>query len=223
MMYVDVCCIVLKDTHCLTLHLDLLIHISTDFIRSLYNGLTVQGILVAQVGAIPEYEDPPDHLSTFYNRAAMLHKLEEVGFKSIHIYDAPHCHFYEPWQILVAFKDGNSKANWSRNSAEIDLALHRRLYRTKSGKSPLRYFDGSTMTTFQVPPKVIETNFCRSSECREFKVMDPKRTMSSQVAWIANQQTSGTLGGMLNLVGSDFDDVNNSSVFYNPVLDRSHA
>ena len=220
MMYVDVCCIVLKDTHFLTLHLDLLIHISTDFIRSLYNGLTVQGILVAQVGAIPEYGDPPDHLSTFYNRAAMLHKLEEVGFKSIHIYDAPHCHFYEPWQILVAFKDRNSKANWSRNSAEIDLALHRRLYRTKSGKSPLRYFDGSTMTTFQVPPKVIETNFCRSSECREFKVMNPKRTMSSQVAWMANQQTSSTLGGMLNLVGSDFDDVSNSSVFYRTTMRR---
>ena len=103
------------------------------------------------------------------------------------------------------------KANWSRNSAEIDLALHRRLYRTKSGKSPLRYFDGSTMATFQVPPKVIETLFCRTSECREFKVMHP-------VSWVVNQ----TLGGLQNLVRGDYEDVSNSSV-YDPVTDRSHV
>ena len=56
--------------------------------------------LVVQVGAIPQHSDPPDELSVFYNRAAMLKKLEEVGFENINVYDEGHFHFYTPWQFL---------------------------------------------------------------------------------------------------------------------------
>ena len=36
--------------------------------------------------------------------------------------------------------------------------------RTKSGKMPLRYFDGPTMTSYQVPSKASENIYCRNSE-----------------------------------------------------------
>ena len=65
----------------------ILISFSTDFIQSIYNGLEMDGVFVAQVGESPDYNDPPDHLSTFYNRAAMLKKLEQSGFQRIHTYD----------------------------------------------------------------------------------------------------------------------------------------
>ncbi|KAL7539833.1 hypothetical protein ACHAXR_009651 [Thalassiosira sp. AJA248-18] len=145
--------------------------IITQFIESLYDGLTEDGIMVAQVGAIPQDSDPPDELSHFYNRAHMLNKLEEVGFQSIHVYDEGHCHFYTPWQFIVAFKDSRLRENWYRNSAEIDIELHQRLHRTKSGKPALRFFDGSTMMNYQTPPKVVESNHCRKGgtalECHD--------------------------------------------------------
>jgi len=134
----------------------------TGFIRSLYNGLTESGVFVVQVGAIPQYEDPPDEMSVFYNRAHILNKLEEVGFQNMMVYDEGHCHFYTPWQFLVAFKNNNLISNWHRTSAEIDIGLHQRLRRTKSGKPILRYFDGSTMRNYQIPPKVVQTNQLRN-------------------------------------------------------------
>jgi len=100
----------------------------------------------------------------------MLNKLEQVGFQKIYSYDESHCHFYEPWQFIVAFKDSSSAVTcWTMSSAaNMEVLLHQRLSRTKSGQPALRYFDGSTMTSFQIPPKVTETNYCRQQECQGY-------------------------------------------------------
>jgi len=134
----------------------------TEFIRTLHDGLAPNGVMVVQVGSIPYWDDPPDEMSDFYNRAHMIDRLEEVGFTSVHSYDEGHCHFYSPWQFLVAFKEDVAKANFERrSSAEIEVALHGRLRKTKSGVPPLRYFDGSVMEGYRIAPKVVETNYCR--------------------------------------------------------------
>lgn len=169
---------------------------SADFIRSLYDGLTANGLvrlfpstgddfchrsnnslkcfdslltfslakIVVQVGELPSHSDPPDELSTFYNRAHMMIKLKEVGFHTIHTYTEGHCHFFSPWQFIVAFKNIHTSVNWFRDEAEVELKLHQRLHRTKSGKPILQYFDGHVMRHYQSPSKVITTNNCRSSE-----------------------------------------------------------
>ena len=101
----------------------------------------------------------------------MISTLEEVGFEKIYSYDeSSHSHFYEPWQFIVAFKDGSSAVTrWTMSSAaNMEVLLHQRLSRTKSGQPALRYFDGSTMTSFQIPPKVTETNYCRQQECKGY-------------------------------------------------------
>ena len=36
-----------------------------------------------------------------------------------------------------------------------------RTLRTKSGNSPLRYFDGATMISYQAPSRTIEDVFCK--------------------------------------------------------------
>ena len=66
-------------------------------------------------------------MSHFYNRAHMIHKLEQVGFQSMHVYDEGHYHFYTPWQMMVAFKNGDKKQSrlgWYRNAAAIEMDLH---------------------------------------------------------------------------------------------------
>lgn len=58
-----------------------ILYTSDVYIRSLYNALTQDGILVAQVGEVPDYSNPADEVGSFANRAIMKAKLEEVGFK----------------------------------------------------------------------------------------------------------------------------------------------
>ena len=72
-----------------------------------------------------------------------------------------HCGFRAPWTYIVAFKSYSTRKRWYANAAEVDLELHKRGIRTKSGVSPFRYFDGATMVSYQVPPKGMETVFCR--------------------------------------------------------------
>jgi hypothetical protein len=93
----------------------------------------------------------------------MMTKLNEVGFQTIHTYAEGHCHFFAPWQFLVAFKNIHTSVNWIQNEAEVELQLHQRLHRAKSGKPMLQYFDGHIMRDYQVPHKVITTNNCRST------------------------------------------------------------
>ena len=129
--------------------------------------LSIQKFVV-QVGELPSHSDPPDELSTFYNRAHMMMQLNEVGFQSIQSYAEGHCHFFAPWQFLVAFKDIHTSVNWFRSEAQMEVQLHQRLFRTISGKPILQYFDGHIMRDYQHPPKVITTNNFRSTakECR---------------------------------------------------------
>ena len=83
-----------------------------------------------------------------------------------------HSHFSAPWSYLVCFKDSKSRASWYKTSSEIEIELHQRLYRTKSGTPALRLFDGPTMIGYQTPSRATETMYCRKEdepwECDEF-------------------------------------------------------
>lgn len=61
----------------------------------------------------------------------------------------------------MAFKSYGTRKRWYANPAEIDLAIKKHSVRTKSGESPLRYFDGATMASYQVPSRTVENVFCR--------------------------------------------------------------
>lgn len=92
---------------------------------------------------------------------------------SLHVYDESHCAFDAPWTLLVALKDPKARENWYRNPAEIELQLQKRILPTRSGGSSLRFFDGATMSSYQVPPSVFQAVHCRQEDTPE----DCKRTM----------------------------------------------
>lgn len=81
------------------------------------------------------------------------------------------CGFGGAWSFVVAFKAYGTRKRWFRNSAEIDLVMMKRGKRAISGANPFIYFDGPTMQSYQVPPRQIETVFCRRRpmplECRD--------------------------------------------------------
>ena len=76
---------------------------------------------------------------------------------SIQLYDEAHSGFGDPWSTLLAFKDLKTSENWYRNAAEIQLQLQKRILPSKTGGSPLRYFDGATMNSYQFPSSAFGT------------------------------------------------------------------
>merc|ERR1719221_2154944 len=137
----------------------------TSFIESLYNGLTEQGVFVVQNGRAKTILDPPEEVGKSRYTVLMMEALVNVGFQSLHTYDEGHSHFYMPWEYLVAFKKSRgSDTAWRRSQSEIEVALHNRIRRTKSGRPALRYVDASTVAQFQLPSKAREVNYCLHKE-----------------------------------------------------------
>lgn len=134
------------------------------YIQSLYNGLTESGILVVQVGEVPTASSPPDEIGAFKNRALMMKQLQEIGFKSIHLYEEGHSGFMAPWSTMVAFKNEETRNNWYRNSAEVDIQIKMRVGKGVTSSPLLKNFDGSTMMNYQVTPKVFETLYCKQQQ-----------------------------------------------------------
>lgn len=99
-----------------------------------------------------QYQLPAEILPTIYSSEPPL-----LIFLS-------HAHFEAPWDILIAFKDYKSRSRWYRSPPEVEIDIHQRLHRTKSGQNPLHYYDGCTMKGHQSPPKASETIFCRKQE-----------------------------------------------------------
>ena len=130
------------------------------FLNAIYEALTDEGVLVLQLGESPHNSDPSEQTNN-KNRHHIMNMIEEVGFQSMHIYEESHCGFGYPWSFLVACKSDKCRYHWYMNEAEIDVQIHYRMMRTKSGSSPLRYFDGATMKSYQDPPKAWETLYCR--------------------------------------------------------------
>ena len=113
----------------------------------------------------------------------------------MHVYEKGHSHFYTPWQMMVAFKNGDEKQSrlrLNRNAAAIEMDLYRRLHITRSGKLPLRCFDGSNMMNYQMPPKVAETTYCQKEEtpleCHEYPGLD-KLGNNDAASLLKNQQS----------------------------------
>jgi S-adenosylmethionine decarboxylase proenzyme len=133
-----------------------------EFLDTLYNSLSDDGILVMQLGISSQIQDPLESISSNEKRHYVLNALESVGFKSLHVYEEGNCGFRWPWTFAIALKSSNSDHLWYRNAAEIDLDITKRLIPTVSGEPALKVFDGATMNYYyQNPGKSTETVYCR--------------------------------------------------------------
>lgn len=135
---------------------------SYDFLKTLYNSLSVNGVIVLQLGEATDYSEPAAQFTKASRREQLINLLVDVGFEAMHLYEDGNCGFNSPWTFLVAFKNQKDDQNWYRNRAQIDIEIHERILRTKSGRPTLKYFDGALMQGYQNPHKVFESVFCRA-------------------------------------------------------------
>jgi hypothetical protein len=139
--------------------------------------MTDNGVIVMQLGESPAFSDPADSTGIDEKRATITRLLEEVGFESIHVYEESHSAFLYPWSYLVAFKAFENRVNWYLAEPQVEVNIHSRILPTKDGKNSLRYFDGATMVSYQIPHKAFETVFCREEpmpeECKHYRGFPP--------------------------------------------------
>jgi spermidine synthase len=152
----------------------------SDFLHSLPNALSENGILVAQVGAEARSSSPAEHLSLNQNRVRFIECLASIGFHAIRDFnDGGHSGFEGPWQIIVAFKNIDTQADWLANPSLIDLKIQSRSLPTIDGQIPFKHFDGPTMQSFSYPSKQSEILFCRGNphvkDCMDGHGFDPER------------------------------------------------
>lgn len=137
------------------------------FLRTLYDALSDNGIIVLQLGMAPNLNSPAEEFSIDSRRDLLTQSMARIGFKSLHTYEEGACGFDAPWAFLVAMKDSSQRANWNRGVAELDYQVYARMKETHSGAPALKFFDSNTMQRYKIPNKSHETVFCRKNPVPE--------------------------------------------------------
>jgi len=148
------------------------------FVQALYQALSWDGILVAQVGEQDSLKEPPAPYSKRRVELAFVDHLKRQGFSAMKHYEEMHGGFMGVWRFMVCFKDIDNVPNWYANQAEVDAALQYRIIRQDDGSWPLHFFDGATMQQYQYPSRIEETLFCRDDAnddmCQAGRGLDPE-------------------------------------------------
>ena len=125
------------------------------FTISLFKALSDDGIFIVQMGQAAEtqHDDASLKIGPTKDTQHFMNTLEKVGFESMTFYDdGGRSGFYAPWIYLACFKSSKSRTSWYDTAAAINIKLHQRIHKTKSGKPTLVYFDGPTMVSYQILP-----------------------------------------------------------------------
>jgi hypothetical protein len=147
-----------------------------EFAAALYNGLTAEGVLVAQAGeAAYACDSGLEHGSA---QEIFITHLENQGFEASTSYNEAHGGFLSPWSYLIFFKDVYGRELWHSNDANVNLQIRKRMLPTISGESPLKFFDGASQKSYKYPSRIIETVYCRmvenKKECSMGRGLDPE-------------------------------------------------
>lgn len=122
-----------------------------------------------------KYNDPIGELTDKSYVQPLMRHLSEANFEDMFMYEESHCGSSRPCLFLLALKNTKSKSLWYRNEAQIQNEIHQRII--KSHEAPyFNYFDGSIFKSYQIPHKVIETMYCRSSPIPKTCIKRPKIT-----------------------------------------------
>jgi len=133
-----------------------------DFLNSLYESLSEEGVMVIQVGTAPNIHDPRADRGVYAKREKMFNMLENhPKTAAMLVYEEAHCGFLEPHSFLVVCKNVKCRDRWYAGSDAVDFQIYERIRNTKAKQPALVHFDGSTQYTYQFPPKAWETVYCR--------------------------------------------------------------
>lgn len=136
------------------------IYLNDEFFSSVFESLTDEGIVVAQVGTAPTIHDPAAHRGVFKNREKLFN-LFEAHAAAMFVYEDPHCGFQEPHSFVIACKSTSCRKRWYARSNAIDYQIYERIVETKNDNLALVHYDGATHSQFQYAPKAWETIYCR--------------------------------------------------------------
>eukprot|EP00751_Fragilariopsis_kerguelensis_P046527 CAMPEP_0170986132 /NCGR_PEP_ID=MMETSP0736-20130129/5902_1 /TAXON_ID=186038 /ORGANISM="Fragilariopsis kerguelensis, Strain L26-C5" /LENGTH=1039 /DNA_ID=CAMNT_0011410213 /DNA_START=359 /DNA_END=3478 /DNA_ORIENTATION=+ len=144
------------------------------FMNSLYNSLTANGVLLAQVGeAVRIHKSSAETMigNVNYQRAQYEQGLKKQGFEVVMHYEEARAGFDSAWSFYAAFKDDAIRERWLFNEAQVDLEIHKRSVRrrkphdTKTEETGelqnlFEVFDGPTMVTYRYPSKASQVVYC---------------------------------------------------------------
>lgn len=135
-----------------------------DLAEALSNALGDNGVFVVQLGVASDAGALPEEFGDEKILKAFRHHLLDNGFAAIKEYEEYHCGFADPWAFMIAMKNSDSLAQFFANDAEVAAEIQGRILPTNSGKPALRWFDGATMATYQIPSRFVEDEWCLSEE-----------------------------------------------------------
>ena len=151
---------------------------NSDFVSSLVNSLSDDGVLAIQVGTAATIDDPRPDYGIYKNREVLFNTLEaNPKVEAMFVYEEPQCGFLEPHAFLIICRTVKCRSRWYARSDGIDYQIYERIVRTHSKERALTFFDGTTQRSYQWPKKGWETVYCRREptpfECA-YRMMDPK-------------------------------------------------
>jgi hypothetical protein len=112
--------------------------------------LQEDGILVLNVASDFRVVDSQatHHAMPVQNPRRIRQGLEELGFVDVKQYEETQAGLPGSKNFVVAFKGTDTAKNWNRNEAQVNRMIRERFVETKSGNSPLQFFDGSSMVAY---------------------------------------------------------------------------
>jgi S-adenosylmethionine decarboxylase proenzyme len=149
-----------------------------NFLSSLVNSLSDEGVLVIQVGTAATIDDPRPDFGVYKKREILFNMLEKnKDVEAMLVYEEPHCGFLEPHAFLVICKSAECRSRWYARSDQVDYEIYDRIVRTHNKQRALTFFDGTTQRYYQYPKKGWETVYCRREptpfEC-SYRFLNPK-------------------------------------------------
>jgi len=149
-----------------------------NFLNSLVNSLSEQGVLAIQIGTAATIDDPRPDFGIYKQREFLFNKLEaNPSVEAMFVYEEPHSGFLEPHSFLIACKSVDCRSRWYARSDQVDYQIYERIVRTHSKKRALTFYDGTTQRSYQWPKKGWETVYCRREptpfECA-YRTIDSK-------------------------------------------------
>lgn len=134
----------------------------TAHLEAILDSLTVDGIMVIQIGRAPTILDPRPDIGFNAPREKLFQNLEALdSVEAMFVYEDPHCGFTEPRAFMIVCKSHTCRRLFYATSDEIDYEIYSRVVRTHSKVRALQYYDGITHLGYQVAPKAWETIYCR--------------------------------------------------------------
>jgi len=202
-----------------------------DFLSALFNALTPEGVLVAQVGTAPNIHDPKADMGVYAKREAMFQMLEgHPNTAAMLVYEEAHCGFNEPHSFLTVCKSDTCRERWYAGSDAVDFQIYERIFHTASTPT-LQHFDGSTQYSYQFPPKAWETVYCRREptpyECqfrgldlnKEIHEIDLERPSESSFRFTKEEDGSFKVFATTTIAKGDYvmaSDLASSLIITNP-------